>query len=59
MNKLLLAIAVVLSAMPLHVGAQEMLADASVGKWVGDWDSRGRPSGDGSGRQGRQSVWPS
>jgi hypothetical protein len=45
MNKLPLAIAAMLSAIPLHLQAQEMLAGASVGKWVGDWDSRGRPSG--------------
>ncbi len=41
MNKLLfaVAVAVVLVAIPLHVRAQESPADASVGKWVGDWES--------------------
>ncbi len=45
MNKLLFTVAAVLVAIALHVRAQEFPVDASVGKWVGDWDSRGRPSG--------------
>ena len=39
MNKLLFAVAAVLVAIPLQVRAQESPADASVGKWVGDWES--------------------
>ena len=46
MHTFLFAIAAVLIAIPLHARAQNSPpADASVGTWVGDWDSRGRYSG--------------
>lgn len=41
MNKLVLAIGVVLLATPLHVPAQGAPADASVGRRVGDWSTAG------------------
>ena len=38
-------IAAALLAIPVHGVTQESPADPSIGKWAGDWTSRGRPAG--------------